>query len=113
MEDFRKGYEVKGVSVNATKHISDTRREGSATNYKFSWGRWASWCRRAKIDPFHVMSVCHKHIDGRLVGKHPIICALLSGVWNVEIVLQFTLHKNEEIRNGNFIFRAVLSETID
>ena len=48
------------------------------------------------------ISVYHVHIDGKSVGKHPKVCALLAGIFNqippqpryvfigdVEIVLQY------------------------
>ena len=53
-------------------------------------------CLRSAISAYHV------HIDGKSVGKHPKVCALLAGIfnqrppqpryvfiWDVEIVLQY------------------------
>ena len=43
---------MEGVSVNATKFTSSSKRESSAGNYKLSWSQQASWCSQAKIVMF-------------------------------------------------------------
>ena len=105
-----------------------SRRPGSVAGYELAWSKWVSWCCRQQIDPVCVplsgilnylstlfekglqyrtinlhrsaISAYHNYVDGKPVGKHPRVCALLTGVfnqrppqprytlvWDVEIVL--------------------------
>ena len=76
-----------------------------------AWRKWASWCLEQKIDPFQTpvkdiieyltflfnysneyrtislhmsaISAFHEYINGLLVGKHPRICSLVYGVFNL------------------------------
>ena len=130
LEGSQKSLQMEGISSNAAKLISYSRRESSATNYESAWGQWASWCNERQFNPFQApanyiinflsekfdeglqdrtlnflrsaISACHVHIDGKSVGKHPKVCALLAGIfnqrppqpryiflWDVEIVLQY------------------------
>ena len=43
---------MKGISSNAVKLISQSRRPGSIASYESAWNNWISWCVREKIDPF-------------------------------------------------------------
>ena len=43
---------MKGISVNAGELKFDARTDDPAANYELSWGQWANWSSKAKIDPF-------------------------------------------------------------
>ena len=110
-----------------------------------TWRKWASWCLERKIDPFQApvkdiieyltslfnygneyrtinlhrsaISAFHEYIDGLPAGKHPRICSLVSGVfnlrppkprymfvWDVKQVLDFLQEKfgdNDQLSNEN------------
>ena len=128
MENYRKTLEIEGISSSTAKLISMSRRPGSVAGYELAWSKWVSWCCRQQIDPVCVplsgilnylstlfekglqyrtinlqrsaISPYHNYVDGKPVGKHPRVCALLTGVfnqrppqprytfvWDVEIVL--------------------------
>ena len=130
LEGHRKSLEMEGISSDAAKLISRSRRPGFAASYKSSWNKWTSSCVREKIYPlcaslskivnylstlFHegiqyrtvnahrsAISAYHNFIIGEPIGKHPKICALLTGtfnerppqprytfIWNADVVLTY------------------------
>ena len=130
VEGFRASLEMEGISKKAATLISQSRRPGSISNYDSSFSKWAGWCSGFNIDPFHApinklldyltslfekglqyrtincyrsaISAYHSHVNGKPVGEHPHVCALLAGVfnkrppqprytfvWDVEVVLGF------------------------
>ena len=130
VEGFRKGLAKKGLSDTASKLISNSRRDGSISNYDSSWRKWAGWCSGRKHDPFRcnvnevleylaslfeqgyeyrtigchraAISAYHEDVDGKPIGQHPDVCALVNGVfnnrplqprysfiWDVQIILEF------------------------
>ena len=110
LEGYRKFLEMKGISSNAAKLISQSRRPGSIASYKSAWNKWTSWCVREKIDPFcaplskivnylstlfdeglqyrtanaHQSAILayHHFTNREPIGKHPKVCALLTGIFN-------------------------------
>ena len=110
VEGFRQSLQKEGISSNAAKLISHSRRKSSAANYELGWGRWTSWCNKRQVNPFqtpvnHIIKIMsekfdkglqyrilnclrstisayHVHIDGKSMGKHPKVCALLAGIFN-------------------------------
>ena len=102
--------EIKKTSSSAAKPISISRRPGSIAGYESAWNKWVSWCCRQQIDPIcaplseilnylstlfekglqyrainshrSAISAYHNYVDGKPVGKHPRVCALLTGVFN-------------------------------
>ena len=110
MENYRKTLEIEGISSSATRLISMSRRVGSIAGYESAWNKWISWCCRQQIHPVRapisgilnylsilfekglqhrtinshhsVISAYHNYVDGKPVGKHPRVCALLTGVFN-------------------------------
>ena len=110
MEGFWESLQMEGISSNAAKFISHLRRKSSVTNYESAWGQWTSWCKKRQVNPLQVpvnfiinflsekidkglqykslnclrsvISAHHVHIDGKSVGKHPKVCALLAGIFN-------------------------------
>ena len=118
LASFRKTLLCEGISENASHIIANSRGKGTLSNYESAWRKWASWCLERKIDPFQApakdiieyltflfnygneyrtinlhgsaISAFHEYIDGLPVGKHPRICSLVSGVFNLrdkEIIL--------------------------
>ena len=52
LESFRSQLQMSGISGEAAKLISHSRRPGSISNYESTWHKWSSWCRERKFDPF-------------------------------------------------------------
>ena len=110
VEGFRQSLQKEGISSNAAKLISHSRRKSSTTNYESVWGQWTSWCNERQVNLLQApvnyiidflsekfdnvlqykilnclisaISAYHVHIDGKSVGKHPKVCALLAGIFN-------------------------------
>ena len=110
MEGFQQSLQMEGISSNATKLISHSRRKSSTTNYESAWGQWTSWCNERQVNPFQApmnyiisflsekfdqglqyrtlnclrsdISAYHVHIDGKSVEKHPKVCDLLAVIFN-------------------------------
>ena len=85
-------------------HVQETRF--NCRFWKLAWNKWVSWCCQQQIHPVYVplteilnclstlfekglqyrtinsyrsaISGYHDHVDGKLVGKRPRICALLK-----------------------------------
>ena len=131
LENLRHSLQMEGISSNAANLISNSRRQGTLSNYSSSWAKWASWCSQQQIDPFlapvkdvvnflaelfhdknfewrtmnnyrSAISAYHIAVEGKPVGQHPLICALLLGIfiakppqpryvfiWDVEVVLNY------------------------
>ena len=97
-------------SKAASDLISRSRRPNSNAKYELAWLKWASWCSRRKTDSFSsnineildyltdlykqglqyrtinnhrsAIPAFHEQIQGKLVGEHPRVCALLAGIFN-------------------------------
>ena len=110
VEGFRQSLQKEGISSNAAKLISHSRRKSSTTNYESVWGQWTSWCNERQVNLLQApvnyiidflsekfdnglqykilnclrsaISAYHVHIDGKSMGKHPKVCALLAGIFN-------------------------------
>ena len=110
LEIIRKNLSTKGISGKAAKLISQSRREGTISNYETSWKKFNSWCFDKKVDPIQgdlasvldflsdlfekglayrtinnyrsAISAFHSPIDGIPVGQHKIVCQLMLGVAN-------------------------------
>ena len=107
---YRKSLEMEGISSNAAKPISQSRRPGSVASYKLASNKWTSCCVGEKNDLFCAplskivnylstlfdeglqyqavnahwssISAYHNFINVEPIGKHPKICALLTGIFN-------------------------------
>ena len=132
---YRKGLSLQGLSDKATQLITESRRPGTLGNYESAWKKWSSWCDSRKVDPFRcplncvleylsflfyeekflyrtiglhrsAISAYHVPIDDKPVGQHPLVCSLMSGifnkrppqpkylfVWDVQVVLDFIKSK--------------------
>ena len=111
MEGSWKSLLMEAISSNAAKLTSHSIRKSSTTNHKSPcWGQWTSWCNERQVNPFQApvnfiinflsekfdkglqyrtlnclrsaISAYHVHIDGKSVGKHSKVCALLAGIFN-------------------------------
>ena len=110
MEGFQESLQMEGISSNAAKLISHSRRKSSTTNYESAWGQWTSWCNNRQVNPFQAsvnylitflsekydkglqyrtlnllrsaILAYHVNIDGKSVGKHPKVCVLMAGMFN-------------------------------
>ena len=49
---FWQSLQMEGISSNAAKLISYSRRNSSTTNYESAWGQWTSWCNDRQVNPF-------------------------------------------------------------
>ena len=52
LECYRKSLEMEGISSNAAKLISQSRRPCSIASYKLTWNKWTSWSVREKMIHF-------------------------------------------------------------
>ena len=94
----------------SSKLIFSSRRNGTNSVYSSSWNKWVSWCKKQKIDSFRCAltwvlvfladlfeqdyeyrSVCshtstilafHQVIDGKTIGEHPKVSALITRIFN-------------------------------
>ena len=110
MTGVSKNLSSEGISERPIDLISNSRRQGSQSNYESAWQKWISWCHGKQTDPisnklsfvldfladlFHAgleystinthrssISAFHDPIEGFSVGKHPKVCNLLTGVFN-------------------------------
>ena len=110
VEGFQQSLQMQEILSNAAKLISHSRRKSSTTNCKSTWGQWSGWCNERQVNLFQApanyiinflsenfdkglqyrtlnclrsaISAYHVHIDGKSVGKHPKVCALLAGIFN-------------------------------
>ena len=130
LDGFRAILQEEGISKAASDLISKSRITNSNTNYESSWRKWASRCSRRETDSFSsnineildyltdlykqglqyrtinnrrsAISAFHEQIQGKPVGEHPRVCALLAGIfnsrppqpkycfiWNVQTVIEF------------------------
>ena len=141
-----------GVSKTAAQLTTSTRQKSSESNYNLSWRMWASWCDKQQIDAFRcdvikildylaflfekgfeyratvchrsAISAFHEYVDGKSVGQHPDVCALVSGifnnrppqpryvfVWSVESVINYVKTKwknNENLSEKYLTYKLVI-----
>ena len=107
---LRKSFASKGISGKAAKLISDSRRESSISSYESARRQRADWCGKRKVDLFRcplkfvldylsdlfekglayrtinvhrsAISAYHEPLHGFPIGQSPLVCSLLSGVFN-------------------------------
>ena len=139
---------TKGVSETYAQLTTSTRRKIAVqrSNYSSSWRIWASWCDKQQVDAFRcdvikilnylallfekgyeyrtigchksAISAFHDFVDGKPVGQHPEVSALVSGifnnrplqpryvfVWSVESVINYikTTWKSNENLSGKYL----------
>ena len=110
LDHYRVSLIKKGISAEAAKLISESRRKGSLSNYNSAWKKWASWCDQEQIDPFQcpvsdvinflatcfhedyeyqtigvyrlAISAYHDLVEGKPIGQHSLISSLMTGIFN-------------------------------
>ena len=50
VEGFQQSLQKEGISSNAAKLISHSRRKSSTTNYESVWDQWTSWCNERQVN---------------------------------------------------------------
>ena len=152
LDGFRARLQEEGISKAASNIISKSRRPNSNANYESSWRKWASWCSRRETDSFSsnineildyltdlykqglqyrtinnhrsAISAFHEQIQGKPVGEHPRVCALLAGIfnsrppqpkycfiWNVQIVIEFIRKewgRNQELSDKFLTYKLTM-----
>ena len=106
----RSSLQEQGISEAAANIICSSWRKSTEKSYSSAWNRWSSWCDERVTDPFSAtiaeiaefltsefragkqystinsyrsaISNTHPQVDGNAVGKHPIICRLMQGMFN-------------------------------
>ena len=150
---FRKTLLCEGILENASHIITNSRRKSTLSSYESASRKWSSWCLERKIDPFQApvkdiieyltflfnygnqyitinlhrsaIPAFHEYIGGLPLGKHPRICSLVSGVfnlrtlkprymfaWNVKQVLGFlkqTFGDNDQLWNKELTILLALT----
>ena len=105
--DFWKSLRIEGISSNAAKLISNSKRKNSTFNYELAWGEWTE----KQVNPFQAsvnyiinflskkfdkellqcktldsfrsdISANHVNIGDKSVGKHSKVCAFLTCIFN-------------------------------
>ena len=125
---LRRSYQGAGVSEEAVSLLLASWRSSTTKNYNSSWRRWDQWCEKHMVNPIspslgnilnflaaeYSAGKCYRSlncyrsalssvlapIDGFDVGRHPLVCRLLKGVfqqrppkpkhstfWSIETVL--------------------------
>ena len=110
MVDVWSSLQEQGISEAAANIIYSSWRKITEKSYSSAWNRWSSWCDERVTDPFSAtiaeiaefltsefragkqysttnsylsaISNIHPQVDGNAVGKHPIICRLMQGMFN-------------------------------
>ena len=100
----------QGISQEAADIICSSWRKSTEKSYTSAWNKWSSWCEGRGKNSFSAsiaenadflthqfnsgkqhstinsyrsaISNTHPQIDGHPVGKHPIICRLMQGMFN-------------------------------
>lgn len=152
VENLRESLVNTGLSKSAASLIASSRRSGSNANYDSAWAKFIGWCDRKQIDPIQcpinfildflaelsdkgyayrtinshrsAISAYHSEIDGKPVGQHSKVCALIRGVfnqnppqprynftWDVQIVLQFIKRnwgKSEALSDKELTYKLVM-----
>ena len=111
MEGIRRQLRAGAISEDAINLILASWREKTNSSYNSAWRKWERWCSAHNTDPFSAsiaeildflmdefkagreyrslncyrsaISSTHLPIQGFAVGKHPLVCRLLKGAYNL------------------------------
>ena len=152
LDGFRAKLQEEGVSKAASDLVSRSRRPSSNANYESAWREWANWCSRREIDSFSsnaneifdyltdlykqglqyrtinnhrlAISAFHEQIQGKPVGEHPRVYALLAGIfnsrspqpkycfiWDVQTVIEFIRKewgRNQELSDKFLTYKLTM-----
>ena len=109
LDSFRESLALQGISKTASNLIVSSRRDSANANYSSAWNKWVSWCGERQVDPFRcnvnkildylacmfekgyeysticshrsAISAFHEKVEGFIVGDHPQMSSLISGVF--------------------------------
>lgn len=104
-------FKAEGISEEAISLILASWRSKTESNYDSAWKKWQAWCSSRNTNPFaadlpkvlgflakqfeegkqyrslncyrSAISSAHLPIEGFPVGKHPLVCRFLKGVFNL------------------------------
>ncbi len=111
LQGLRMRFKAEGIPEEAIDLILASWRTKTEANYEFAWRKWQTWCSSENTNPFaadlsvilgflakefqdgkqyrslncyrSAISSAHLPIEGFPVGKHPLVCRLLKGVYNL------------------------------
>ena len=111
LQGLRMRFKAEGIPEEAIDLILASWRTKTEANYDSAWRKWQAWCSAENTNPFaadssHILgflakefqdgkqyrslnyyrsaiSSAHLPIDGFPVEKHPLVCRLLKGVFNL------------------------------
>ena len=111
LQGLRMCFEAEGIPEEAIDLILASWRTKTEANYDSAWRKWQNWCSSKNTNPFaadlsivlgflakefrdgkqyrslncyrSAISSAHLPIEGFPVGKHPLVCRLLKGVYNL------------------------------
>ena len=152
LDSFWARLQEKGISKTASDLISKSKRPNSNANFELSSRKWDSWCARRETDSFSsnineildyladlykqglqyrtinnhrsAISAFHEQIQGKPVGEHPRVCALLARIfntrapqpkycfiWNVQTVIEFIRKewgRNQELSDKFLTYKLTM-----
>ena len=110
LDRFRETLVTEGISETSATLISASRRLGAVKHYISAWRKWDCWCAERQVCPIEcslnvildflanlfeqgleystigthrsAISAYHSVIDGKKVGDHPRVSALMKGIFN-------------------------------
>ena len=111
VQGIRMRLKTEGISDEAVDIIMASWRSKTDANYDSAWRKWQEWCSDKGVYPFaadlpsilsfladqyregrayrslncyrSAISSAHLPAEGFAVGKHPLVCRLLKGVFNL------------------------------
>ena len=111
MASFRKEVSKQKFSEEVSKILQASWRQKTTCQYESAWKAWSSWCDQRQVDPFSTslnvileflaellhkgykyrttgvyrstISNFHQHIDGIVIGKHPLMSKFMKGVYSM------------------------------
>ena len=127
---LNRSYSETGISAEARTLLMAAWRKNTSNAYGAAWQKWASWCNQQQINPISAplsvvldfltrefnlgkayrsinvydtaISMTHLTIGSLRVGKHPMICQLMKGIFNKRPPLP------RDTQHGRFIRSLVI-----
>ena len=107
---LKQSYSTQNISESASRLLLASWREKSSKSYDSLFRKWVSWCEERNTNPItspvnevvnflanlheqgysyrslnayrSAISSTHDRVDGVAIGQHPLVCRLLTGVFN-------------------------------
>ena len=69
VEGFQVSLQMEGISSNAAKVVSHSKKKSSTTNYKSAWDQWTSWYNDREVNSFqtpvnYINFLSEKYVKG-------------------------------------------------